>query len=376
MARLPLARPKPGEVDPRLYQAADPGYTANFSRDSLTYALLAEDLRTLRAQVEFSAGHQGRRADPETGEEPGKIHHELPGVEMRGLCTTYNACDTTALFLIGLAHLSHRGERGIARRYRHNVDRALAYIDAHLVDDVFYEDTKQCGAQRFALKVTYWKDSELNVSGEKREPTYPVAYALVHFQCKTALRAAARLTRSGELRRKAEAMTQAGLETFWRGDHFAVAVQGDGTVVDPPSSDSLHSLLFLRPSEITPEDARDVVDYSEQLATDVGYLPGLAQKRGGDEYHTRWVWVHEQALLHAAARRHGLERAMRIAERIVPALAYGFPELVDPETGKPGGNPTQLWSVGAHVYFERLRVAKALAQLVESAAPSDEEAVA
>src|SRR5579863_7794123 len=102
MPGIPLIRPKPGDVDPRLYQAADPGYAANFSRDSLTYALLAEDLRALRAQIEFSARHQGRRRDPESGEEVGKIHHELPGVLMRGLWTTYNACDTTALFVIGL----------------------------------------------------------------------------------------------------------------------------------------------------------------------------------------------------------------------------------------------------------------------------------
>lgn len=376
MPPAPLIRPTPGEADPALYQAADPGYTANFSRDSLTYALLADDLRALRSQIEFSAHHQGRRRDPETGEEPGKIHHELPGVRMRGLWTTYNACDTTALFVIGLNHLASRGDRGVARRFREPLERALEYIHEHLEDDVFREDTKQCGAQRFALKVTYWKDSELNVLGKKREPVYPIAYALPHFQCKTALRAAARLTRSRELRARADAMTQRGFETFWRGDHFATAVQGDGSVVDSVSSDSLHSLLFLRPSEISVDDARAVGAYSEQLATAVGYLPGLAQKEGGDDYHTRWVWVHEQALLHAAARRHGLERAERIAERIVPSLVKGFPELIDPATRKPGGNPTQLWSIGAHVYFQRARVAKALARLVESVTEAGEEAVA
>ncbi len=224
--------------------------------------------------------------------------------------------------------------------------------------------------------MTYWKDSELNVAGEQREPTYPVAYALPHFQAKAALRAAARLTRSRELRARAAAMTRRGFETFWRGDHFAVAVLGDGTVVDPPSSDSLHALLYLRRSEISAADARAIAAYSEQLATPYGYLPGIAQRQGGDEYHTRWVWVHEQALLHAAARRHGLERAERIAERVLPTLALGFPELIDPATGEPGGNPTQLWSIGAHVYFERVRVAKALTRLVEGAEAVDEEAAA
>ena len=165
MVRGPLIRPKPGDADPQIYQAATPGYAANFSRDSLTYALLAEDFRALRAQVEFSARRQGRRPDPETGEEPGKIHHELPGVRMRGLWTTYNACDTTALFVIGMNYLASRGDRSIAQRHRRSLERALEYFHAHLDGDVFYEDTKQCGAERFALKVTYWKDSELNVGG-------------------------------------------------------------------------------------------------------------------------------------------------------------------------------------------------------------------
>lgn len=371
-ARSPLFRPKPGEADPRLYQAAVPGYGANFSRDSLIYGLLADDLRALQAQIGFSARHQGQRADSATGEEPGKIHHELPAVHLRGLWTSYNACDTTALFIIALNRLAHRGDRGVAERFREQLERAVAYIDAHLDDDVFYEDTKQSGASRFALKVTYWKDSELNVGYEQREAQYPIAYSLVHFQCKTALRAAARLTGSRALRRRSEAMVRRGFQIFWRGDHFAVAVQGDGTVIDNPSTDSLHALLFLWPSEVSREDVERIAAYSAQLATAYGYLPALAERPGADDYHTRWVWVHEQALLHAAARRHGLEEAERISERITPALVHGFPELVDPMSGQPGGNPTQLWSIGANVYFQRARVATALARLTEPNHPLNE----
>jgi glycogen debranching enzyme len=108
----------------------------------------------------------------------------------------------------------------------------------------------------------------------------------------------------------------------------------------------------------------------------VGYLPALAQARDGDEYHTRWVWVHEQALLHAAARRHGLARAGLVAERVIPTLDQGFPELIDPVTGQTGGNQTQLWSIGAHVYFQRVRVAKALDALVDRDERPPTEAVA
>lgn len=348
---------------PAVYQAGTPGYARNFSRDSFTYGLLADDLEALRAQAAFAARHQGRRANPETGEEPGKIHHEWPGARMRGGFTTYNASDTTALFLLALDHLARRGERDFARRHRPHVDRALDYVFAHLYDDVFHEDTRQSGAQRFALKVTYWKDSELNVDEVGREPWYPVAYALVHFQYKAALQAAARLTGSAELRERAAAMTDRGFETFRLGGHFAVAVEADGTVVDTPSSDSLHALLYLERGEIAPRDAERIVAYSEQLATRVGYLPAIAQTHDVDAYHTSYVWVHEQALLHAAARRHGLVRAEEVASRIIPTLDRGFPELVEPATSMPAGNRTQLWSIGAHLYFQRVRVSQTLAAL-------------
>ncbi len=373
-----LSRRDSGRTGARdsVYQAALPGYAANFSRDSFTYGLLADDLHALRAQLELSSRHQGRHPDPETGEEPGKIHHELPGVAMRGLWTTYNACDTTALFVIAMSHLAHRGDRKVVARFGESLDRAIEYLLAHVYDDVFFEDTKQSGGERFALKVTYWKDSELTVGGERREPAYPVAYALPHFQCQAALRAAARLTRRRALRERAARMVRRGFETFWRGDHFAVAVQGDGTVVDAPSSDSLHSLLYLRTGEISHADAERIVRYSEQLATDVGYLPALAQAQDGDDYHTRWVWVHEQALLHAAARRHGLAGAEVVAERVIPTLDQGFPELIDPVTRQTGGNQTQLWSIGAHVYFQRVRVAKALDALIDWDERPSTEAVA
>ena len=339
-----------------LYQAGIPGYTSNFSRDSFTYGLLANDLAALRAQLMFSARHQGHRADAMTGEEPGKIHHELPGVKQDDRLTTYNACDTTALFLLALAHLADRGDPEVVRRYRSNIDRALAYLDSHLIHDVFHEDTRQSGADHFALKVTYWKDSELNVSHPEKAARYPIAYALVHFQCVAALRAMAELTGSIELASEADKLTQRGLAAFWRRDHFAVAVRGGADVADAVSSDSLHTLLFLEPGTIASSDLELVVRYSEQLATPFGYLPALPTDAGVDPYHTRYVWVHEQALLHAAAGCHGLQRPRDVAARVIPAFKHGFPELIDPEDGSPiAGNRTQLWSVGAYRYFERCR---------------------
>jgi len=336
----------------QVYRAAYPGYPSNFTRDSLTYGLLADDLDALQAQIAFSAEHQGTKSDPVTGEEPGKIHHEFPGVKLRGLDTTYNACDTTALFLLAIAKLARSERPEVLRRYRDNIDRALGYIAAHTVDGVFTEDPKPSGAEKFALKVTYWKDSELNTI--EREPHYPIAYSLVHFQNKAAVQEMGHLLRHGGLLDRAWNMTFRGIQTFWNKDHFVIAKETNGRVVDTLSSDSLHTLLYIEPHEIEDLYPLRIVEYSEQLVTDIGYLPAISNVEGLDPYHIDHVWVHEQALLHAAARRHSLRRAEAVASRIIPAIQNSFPELVDPGTKKHAGNPTQLWAIGAYLYFKRL----------------------
>ena len=112
----------------------------------------------------------------------------------------------------------------------------------------------------------------------------------------------------------------------------------------------------MEPGTIDSTSLALVERYSKPLATPFGYLPALPVAADVDPYHTRYVWVHEQALLHAAASRHGLQGATEIAARVIPAFEHGFPELVDPEDDSPiAGNRTQLWSVGAYLYFERCR---------------------
>ena len=166
--------------DSGLYYAAIPGYKRNFSRDILLYGLLAGDVSALLAQIEFSSQHQGITANAETGEEKGKIHHEFLSSEWRSRPTLYNACDTTALYLIVIAKLVKAGHPELLNKYKDSIRDAIGYVMSHLRDDLFYEDPKLCGADNFALRVTYWKDSVLN--NQVEEPGYPIVYSLVHFQ--------------------------------------------------------------------------------------------------------------------------------------------------------------------------------------------------
>jgi len=331
-----------------LYMAGHPGYKRNFSRDSLVYGLLATDKESLFAQINHSAKYQGKKANPETGEEPGKIHHELPAGNCRGRPTTYNACDTNAWFLISAALLIKYGYPEIASMHKGPIERAIVYIRSHIEDGLFTEDPATCGADNFALRVTYWKDSVL--ASDHEEPHYPIVYSLVHFQNAYALQLIGKALDQPELVSLGDIMKKLGIQKLWRGDHFVTAI--DDTDIDPMSSDSLHSLLYIDQGELPRDYAQSICNYSQKLETKAGYLSGLVGSET-DDYHTRYVWVFEQALLHAAAKKHTLRPGMAISERIVDYLDANFPELIDSQNGfRSAGNNPQLWSIGARKYFE------------------------
>jgi hypothetical protein len=334
----------------RLYRAAYPDYPGNFSRDSIIYGMLSGDKQALSAQIEFSAKNQGTKVNPITGEEPGKIHHELPEVILNNRSSAYNACDTTALFLLAIASLFESGEENVLQMYPKNIESAIGYIKSHIHDGLFYEDPAKCGASKFALKVTYWKDSQVN--DFDAEPCYPIVYTLAHFQNAAAVEAVGRALGNHDLLNFSKQMIEKGLESLWKEDHFIVACDGEGVEIDPVSSDSLHSLLYINPDYIPDGYAEQVQKYMGKLETKAGYLSGIACKERIDNYHTRYIWTHEQALLHAASKKHSLDKSAEITARIVGFIDT-FPELIDPTRGfKPAGNQPQLWTVGASQYFE------------------------
>ena len=334
-----------------LYHAAYPGYQSNFTRDSILYGLLAGDEKALLTQVAYSSRHQGKKFDALTGEEPGKIHHEFPSGQWRGRPTVYNACDTTAMYLIAIATLVDKGHHDILGTYKRSIQRAVRYIRSHVEDNLFFESPKLCGASSFAVRVTYWKDSVLN--GTYEEPTYPIVYSLVHFQNAYALRVIGGVMGKASYVKLGDRMISAGIDRLWNKDHFIVARDGDGAVIDPPSSDSLHSLLFIEPTDLPDGYSLSIERYMRKLETKAGYRAGIPVGKSNDDYHTRYVWTHEQALLNSAASKHWLEEAAAISARIVDYLEE-LPELIDPSNNyAPAGNAPQLWVVGAAKYFNK-----------------------
>lgn len=331
-----------------LYSAGYPGFERNFSRDGFIYGLLASDKDALLAQINYSSGHQGKQTDPATGEEPGKIHHEFPAGEWRGRPTTYNACDSTALYLLAVNAFATQTEDFPIEEYMANILEAVSYIKSHVRENLFFEDPTMCGAKDFAVRVTYWKDSVL--VSDHEEPHYPIIYTLVHFQCSCALQRIGKLLGDRELMELGHSMKQHGIEKLWNENHFVTA--SDDCIIDNLSSDSLHALLYIEPDELPKGYAKLIQKYSRQLETPAGYMSGLTGYNS-DVYHTRYVWVFEQALLHAAAKKHSLNHVSDVAERVVRFMGDSFPELIDTKDEKyqPAGNDPQLWSLGAYKYF-------------------------
>jgi hypothetical protein len=342
-----------------VYAAARPRFPANFTRDTHKTGLLSGNAELLYDQIAYNALHQAKIADAYTGAEPGKMHHEMPGallVPELGLRTTYNGCDTTAAWLKSVGSLMLLGDANLHTTYRAEASAAIEYIGEHIgSDNLFFEDPQLAdGADRFALRVTYWKDSATNTP-DGHEPPYPRVYSLAHFQNADALHTFGTAVGSRELVCQGETMMEAGLDKLWASDHLVTAIAGNGEVIDAPSSDSLHSLLYIRPGILPRHYAEDIIKYSGVLKTPAGYMGGVPIQDSQDHnYHTSaGVWPDEQAEVHFGMEMHGLRAYQHIPARVAQFIGglHRFPELVAPD-GTPISNPLQLWVVGGYEYFQ------------------------
>lgn len=338
-----------------LYHAGLPHFPRNFSRDSIVSSLIAKDTAMLRDQLIYCAIHQGQKSNSQNGEEPGKIHHELPEFIIDGLSTKYAACDTAALFLIG--HQFYKeltGDGTLVESQRENILRAAEYIKTHIKNGLFVEDPSFSGSHRFALKVTYWKDSAIP-SRSDGEPDYPVVYPLAHIQNLAGIRAAAKLLAADDLTRLALAMQKALPQLF--DPEFGTLFIGldKKGPIKGITSDSLHALYYLETEDVTQEQIQKIVSASRELETPAGYrtMSVKTSELMGDKYHANTVWPFEQAIISMGAEKFGLPEVSEISRRVFGFMDT-FPEILvigENSEIKKGGCDPQLWSLAAVSYF-------------------------
>ncbi len=339
-----------------LYKAGLPHFPRNFTRDGIISAMLMHDLVTLKTQLLFCAEKQGKANNSYTGEEPGKIFHEYPGVEIAGLSTEYNACDTTALFLIGLEYYQKFVNNNLfIEKFKIHIEKSVEYILKHTPENLFVESPEFSGSTKFGLKVTYWKDSSLT-GRTNGEPKYPITYTLAHIQNLKALRCAQILLKTQDLHQKIDQMVQRLHILFdEKKDLFAVVKDDEGSIC-LASSDMLHGLYYLEKGDLNDVELRSIQAMAKNLETELGYRTMSADYCDiKDSYHSCTLWPFEQAIIHQGAKNFGLGDICEVSSRINNYLDSA-PELYfigDQKFTKVGCDP-QLWTIAAKMYFERL----------------------
>jgi len=364
-----------------LYMAGLPVFSRPFFRDMAKASRIFGDQEMIANSLVFASALQAKAADPNSGAQPGKIYHEYDidlqdGIELSekpGKNTLFNSCDSNAEYLISHEeYINLTGDLSLLESQRQSIeDAAVKYIIPQVNgDDLFQEDPKYCGADSFALKVTFWKDSVLP-GRENGEPKYPVIYPFAHIQNAAGLRSAGKLLGRTALIQKAEMMVKALPGLFDKGlNSFFPAVDANGPI-RAITSDSLHALAYLEPGDLPPDILERIIRSSEVLETDWGYitLDPESAEAVGDDYHTKKIWPQEQAEIHKGAKRHiewsrrigyrnlteGLMHVMAVSQRPTPfykANPGSYPELLS-KNGSPDGCDPQFWGAAAAHYFLR-----------------------
>ncbi len=327
-----------------------------FPRDLLTVCLMLKEPALMREAIAFSMATIGRKRDPQTGEEPGRVLHEWNRVERDGYLSHYNAVETSHLLILTAEQYLQlsRSDHSVLRDWADGLRQAGEYLLRHIDAGLFWEDPRHCRATRYMAYATYWKDSHLP---GRRNLTYPVAFTLVQAQTVAALRALITLEstfglgfRVDQLGRLVSEMVRAIWKQLWDlQTGFPLIALDKDVRISGISSDALHMLAYLEKEDVPRTKLEAIVKKARQLETPYGYrtyAPGQPEY-APDSYHLGSIWPYEQFFIAKGALLHGLGEILDHSLGIIDGLEiHGFPELLvwDGETLTVGGCDLQLWS--------------------------------
>lgn len=337
----------------RSYVAAGaPWFMTLFGRDSLLTAWMALPLDAGLAvgTLQQLAALQGRRVDPITEEQPGRILHEIrrgpASIDVLGGAIYYGSVDATPLFVMLVAECWRwGGDEAAVRSLLPAADAALAWAERYgdRDGDGFIEYQR---ATDRGLINQGWKDSFDGINdatGHTADP--PIALCEVQGYHYAALLARAELAesfgdtaRAARLYDRAQALRAKFLEAFWLPRHgwYAVALDGRKHPVDALTSNIGHCLWTGIPTD---EHATTIVERLAGKEMDCGFgLRTLATTMGAYNpmsYHNGTVWPHDTAIAVAGLLRYRhVPGALALAQRLTTGLldaadAFGtrLPEL-------------------------------------------------
>src|SRR5579871_2083597 len=336
--------------------AGAPWFLTLFGRDSLWVArmLLPIGTEVALGTLRTLAERQGTRVDPASGEEPGKILHELRNHPVGDHVATYaslppvyyGTVDATALWvcLLGEAWRFGLAAERVAELLG-PMERCLGWIgDYACRSDGFVSYVERSGR---GLTNQGWKDSDDAIQfRDGRLATAPIALCEVQGYTYQALVCGAELLaafgRGGGERwlERADELATRFRERFWvdspEGPYPAVAIDGAGQAVDSLTSNIGH---LLGTGILTPEEERSVAARLGSDDLDCGFgLRTLAASSAGFNplgYHTGSVWAHDTAiaiggLARSSAGEPARHAAVSLAEGLLAAAEafdYRLPEL-------------------------------------------------
>ena len=353
-------------------EPGDPGrFHALFGRDALITSLQLLPARpdVARATLYALAALQGRRDDPGTQEEPGKIGHEFraappepflrAGWPERGEFRYYGTADATPWFLVVLAASGLDGLEAPGRAAAGWLARALDAGGGLL--------RHSPGAFAGGLSQQGWRDS-IDAAGDAdgggyvradgSNPSPPLADADTQAVAYAALRAVARMTGEPAWTARADALRALLSERF--GADVMALEAGDVAVAGAGSQ--LGWLLWA--DALEPEAARAAADRLCEPDVLTGF--GLRTLASSDpnfapaNYHRGAVWPFDSWLGWGGLRAAGrVQEAERVRAGVLAALDRlgRAPELyavgVDGALAPiPLSNRVQAWTIGARWALE------------------------
>jgi glycogen debranching enzyme len=342
-----------------------PWYAVPFGRDQLITSMLMLPVNPeiARGVLRYLAARQGRRTDPSSEEQPGRILHEVRTGEVvdRGLWPhhLYGTIDATPLFLCALAEtVDWTGDESILEELWSNAEAAIDWCARHGdMDEDGYVEFFGARARNQG-----WKDSDgslTNVDGT--DPERPVALCEVQAYLYRGLIGMSR--KRPELKDRADDLRRRFNRDFWMADEKFVAQALDGSKrrVEAISSNPGHCLWAgILPSDQAAGVAERLVSPEMFNGWGIRTLSTRAINYDPASYHNGSVWPFDTALAAAGLRQSGFGAH---AETVARALMEGgiamplrrLPELWCGNDRKPGTPPVdypgtctpQAWSAAS-----------------------------
>ena len=356
--------------------AGAPWFLTLFGRDSLWVARLLTPYTTGLAlsTLRTLARRQGRRSDPDSEEQPGKILHEVrtTTLELGGMSLPpvyYGTVDATPLWVCTLADAWRWGaDRDEVAALLPAARRCLEWVLAQSAETGWLRYVDRSG---HGLANQGWKDSVDSVQfadGRLAEP--PIALCEVQgYAYEAATRGAALLAAFGEepvpgLVEWAADLRERFRRDFWvdtaEGGHVAIALDGTGAPVDSVTSNPGHLLgTGILDARQTARVA--AVLTGPDLASGFGLrtLSSRSPRFSRLSYHGGTVWPHDTAVAVRGLALDGyVDEAAALAAGLVRAaegVAYRLPELFGGDrstdvafpTAYPAACRPQAWAAAA-----------------------------